>query len=143
VLAPRGGGGGPAHVEAGGEREVDGVHVRVVEDRLVGAVEKGGRDVEAVVGGEEAGLLLGAAPDGGDGCAGREQHGARKLARDGGAAKDAEAHGARRLVWVWRRGGRHGRRPGALWRGLWLAAWRVWALSVRSCGVGAFARERF
>ena len=111
VLAPRGGGGGPAHVKAGGEREVDDVDIRVVEERLVGPVEAGGGDVEAVVGGEEAGLLLGAAPHGGDGGAGGQQHGARELARDGGAAQDAEAHGARRLVR--RRRGRHGwRRAG-------------------------------
>ena len=112
-------------MEAGGEREVDGVHVRVVEERLVGAVESGGGAVEGVVGDEEAGLLLGAAPDGSDGGGAWREHRnrARDLTRDVSAAQDAEAHGARPLVW--RRGGRHGRRPGALSRGIWLAAWRV------------------
>ena len=60
---------------------------------------------EAVVGGEEAGLGLGAAADGGHGAGGRgEQHGPRELARDGGASHDAEAHRARRLLLRHRRG---------------------------------------
>ena len=107
VLAPRGGGRGPGHVEAGGEREVDGLHVRVAEEGLVGTV--GARRGEAGLGDEAAGLVLGAAADGGDGGgAGREhQKGARDLARDVGAAEDAETHRARGRRLHRRGGGGH------------------------------------
>jgi hypothetical protein len=126
VLAPGGGRGGPAHVEAGGERNVHGVDLRVVEERLIGAVEAEAGGWEAVVGGEEPGLLLGAAADGGDGGTRHEQHGARDLLRDGGAAQDTEPHGA-----VLRRGGgRHGRRA-CVW-------WCSTLLLVRAYGVYVF-----
>jgi hypothetical protein len=77
VPAPRGGGSGPAHVDAGGERDVHGVDVRVVEEGQVGAMEADAVSREAVVGGEAPGFVLGAAADGCHGGAGREQHGAR------------------------------------------------------------------
>lgn len=80
---------GPAHVEASGERYVHGVDVGIVEDRLVGAVHLGGGG-EAVGGGEGTRLVEGAAADGVKGGVGGEGDGARDLARDVGAADDAE-----------------------------------------------------
>jgi len=89
VLLLAGGEHGPAHVQAGRERQVHGVHLGVVEDGLVGTVHlrAGG---EAVGGGKDAGLVEGAAPDGMQGGIRRERDGAGDFARNSGAADDAE-----------------------------------------------------
>lgn len=56
----------PRDAEAGGERDVDGVDVGVVEDGVVAAVDPDGGG-EAVGGGEFGGLVEGAAADGVEG----------------------------------------------------------------------------
>jgi len=89
VLLLAGGEHGPAHVQAGGEWQVDYVDLGVVEDGLIGAVHLGaGR--KSVSGGEGAGLVEGAAPDGVQGGIRRERDGAGDLARNLGAADEAE-----------------------------------------------------
>lgn len=89
VLLLLGGEHGPLDVQARGERDVDGVHLRVVEQGLVGPVDLGGRR-EAVVGAEFGGLLAGAAGDGVEGRIGGEGDRAGDLAGDLGAAQDSE-----------------------------------------------------
>jgi len=89
VLLLAGGEHSPPHVQAGGERQVHGVYLGVVEDGLVGVVHLGAGG-EAVGGGEGAGLVEGSAPDGVQGGIGREQDGAGDLAGNLGAADDAE-----------------------------------------------------
>lgn len=127
VLPRGGGGGGPADVEAGGEREVDGVDARVGEEGLVGAVQaRGVAEEQAGLLGERAGLRLGAAPDGGHGGARGEEHGAGQLPRDGGAPHDAEAHRVRAALLRRRRrrrrrGGGRGRH--GWWRGEGVRRW--------------------
>jgi len=89
MLLLAGGEHGPAHVQAGGERQVDDVDLGVVEDGLVGAVHLGAGG-EAVCGGEGAGLVEGAAPDGVQDGVGRERDGAGDPAPNSGAAYEAE-----------------------------------------------------
>jgi len=89
VLLLAGGEHGPAHVQAGGERQVDHVNLGVVEDGLVGAVHLGAGG-EAVSAGEGASLVEGAAPDGVQDGIGRERDGAGDPAGNIGAADEAE-----------------------------------------------------
>lgn len=64
----------PPDVEAGGEGDVDGVHVGVVEDGVVAAVDLGGGR-EAICGGEFRGFVDGAAADGVEGGVGGQNDG--------------------------------------------------------------------
>eukprot|EP00268_Persea_americana_P032075 TRINITY_DN3140_c0_g1_i4.p2 TRINITY_DN3140_c0_g1~~TRINITY_DN3140_c0_g1_i4.p2 ORF type:complete len:122 (+),score=4.33 TRINITY_DN3140_c0_g1_i4:230-595(+) len=68
----------PPHVQARWERHVHGVHLRVVEDGLVAAVDLHGFG-EAVLGREPLGLLDRAAAHGGEGGVGGEGDGSRHL----------------------------------------------------------------
>ena len=60
-------GDGPAEVEAGGKRQVDGVHAGIGKDVVIAGVGSNGGGVEGVVGDKAPGLVEGAAAHGDDG----------------------------------------------------------------------------
>lgn len=89
VLTLVGGEDGPVEVEAGGERDVDGVDVGIVEEGFVGAVDFCvGR--EAIGRREGLRLVDAAAGHGGEGGVRGLADGARQLAGDLGAAEDSD-----------------------------------------------------
>nr|GMC52503.1 hypothetical protein CR513_00322 [Ipomoea batatas] len=80
---------GPPHVQAGGESDVNGVHVRIIQHGVVAAVKfRGGRAL--VLGGKRRGLLRRAAANGGDGRVRSLRYSPGQVARYGGAAQYSE-----------------------------------------------------
>nr|GMC52353.1 hypothetical protein CR513_00322 [Ipomoea batatas] len=80
---------GPLHVEAGGESDVNGVHVRIIQHGVVAAVKfRGGRAL--VLGGKRRSLLRRVAAHGGDGRVWSQRYSPGQLARYGDTAQYSE-----------------------------------------------------